>query len=368
MQRITIGSAKKIDLEAARTRAKALYLDKVGGKDPAAQLAETKQAAKAERSVPTLAQFLDTFLKDHVDIRLGQKTAYDYRRVCEKVLKPHLGDLKVDAVEAKHVAAMHLKLKDTPTQANQAVRILSSAMGKASEWGFRASGSNPAKIRLTGSRRRERLFSDAEVVRLQNTIDEMEAAHQIYPTVALGLKLLFVTGCRAGEICNLTWEGVKSEQGLFEWVEHKTATSSGMMRKTITKQAKELLEAAGRSDGAKWVCPSPSGKKMRVETLEAGFERVMKRAGVEAKENATLHLIRHWFATQIYSDPSIPLPVQMQIVGHKSVATAMRYAHSSKESVAVAAQAAEKKRVKALADARQAGKVVSLHPRPGDDL
>src|SRR2546430_2672983 len=78
-----------------------------------------------------------------------------------------------------------------PTQAALAVRVLSSAMSWAEEAGLRAPGPNPASIRLKGSRKRNRLFSDAEVSRLLNAIDSMEQNDKMLPSVALGLRLLF---------------------------------------------------------------------------------------------------------------------------------------------------------------------------------
>jgi integrase len=90
----------------------------------------------------------------------------------------------------------------------------------------------------------------------------------------------------------------------------------------------------------------------------------MKRAGVEAGENASLHLIRHWFATKTYTDKDIPLPTQMAIVGHRSVATAMRYAHVKREEVQKAAEGAAKRRKAAVTAARKRGNVVKMQPRP----
>jgi integrase len=81
---------------------------------------------------------------------------------------------------------------------------------------------------------------------------------------------------------------------------------------------------------------------------------------VPANENATLHLIRHWFATKIYTDKTIPLPLQMAIMGHRAVATAMRYAHVGREELQRAAGQAARKRTAAVKAAGKKGKVVEL--------
>lgn len=359
VQRVTIGNAAKMKADPAREKAKALAGQHHGGVDPAADKAEERAEAIAERNAPTVADLLDRFIKEHAKVTLKEKTWSEYERLCKKVLKPQLGKLKVGAVQPKDVSEMYHAIRAKPTQAGLAVRVLSSAMSMAEEWGLREAGSNPCRIRLKGGRRRERLFSDAEVARLLVTIDRHEAEKKMTDSVALALRLLFATGCRAGEICDLTWSNVDLEENWLEWRTHKT-DGGGSLRKAITAEAARLLERAERIEGVDFVCPSPGQKRLRVETLEAAFERVMKSAKVPANENATLHLIRHWFATATYSDASIPLPMQMKIVGHKSVATAMRYAHVAQEALQKAARQAEKKRTAAIKAGARKGKVVQF--------
>jgi integrase len=353
-RRVTI---KASNPEIAYERAKELAGQHHGGVDPAGVKAEEKRAIEAVSKTLSVGDALDSFIADHAKERLATKTWTEYERLVDKLLKPAIGAIKIDALEPKDVAAFYHNHRAKPTQAALAVRVLSSAMSWAEENGLRPAGSNPARIRLKGSRRRQRLFTEAEVARLQTAITELEKEEKISSTVALGLRLLFATGCRAGEICELRWSDVDMEAGFMRWPTSKT----GYLEKPITAEAKALLKKAARIVGVDWVCPSSNPKKaLRVETLEAGFERAMKRAKVAAGENATLHLIRHWFATKTYTDKDIPLPVQMAIVGHKSVATAMRYAHVDRGEVQKAAAAAARRRTAAVKAAGKRGKVVKL--------
>jgi len=105
---------------------------------------------------------------------------------------------------------------------------------------------------------------------------------------------------------------------------------------------------------------------LRVETLECGFEKAMKLANVSANENASLHLIRHYFSSKTYNDPDIPLPIAMKIVGHKSVQTAMRYAHVAQEELRKATLKAERKRAAALKVAENKGKVLRFPDSGGN--
>ncbi|NBB52016.1 tyrosine-type recombinase/integrase [Rhizobium sp. CRIBSB] len=355
-RKVTIGDASKLKLEPARDKAKELAGLAFAGIDTAKERAEEKKALVEERDAPTVSSLLDRFLEDHAKVHLKEKTWKEYERLADKILKPEIGALKVATVSTADVSTMHHRLRSKPTQAALAVRVLSSAFSCAQEWGLREAGSNPAKIRLKGARRRERLFTDLEVVRLKAAIGELERDGKITSAVALGLRLLFETGCRAGEITSLTWDQVGADT--LSWADTKT----GKLEKAITKEAARLLSdaRASRENEVRWVCPSSAGKQLRLEVLEAGFERAMKLAGVVAGENASLHLIRHWFASKTYSDPAIPLPLAMAMVGHRSVATAMRYAHTAKTDLQRATLAAEKRRAAALKSAEKSGKIIKF--------
>lgn len=350
VRRVTI---KASDADGAFKQAAALAGHFYAGRDPAADKAAERDEVIKARKAMTVADTLDRFISDHAKVHLKAKTWGEYDRLVTKLLKPAIGAMKIDALEPKDVAAMYHQLRATPTQATLAVRVLSSAMSWAEENGLRKHGQNPARIRLKGTRRRQRLFSDREVARLLAAIEECALPA---PT-KLGLRLLFATGCRASEICQLRWTDIDLEGAVLRWPDTKT----GYSEKPLTDEARKLLLQADRIVGVDWVCPSSNlTKPMRVETLEAGMERVMAKANVEAGENATLHLIRHWFATKTYTDSSIPLPVQMAIVGHKSVATAMRYAHVNREEVRQAATAAAKRRADAVTAASKSGDVIQM--------
>jgi len=355
------GTPKRVTIKASNpdvafARAKELAGQYHGGADPAAEKAAKKVEVANARNALRVSVVLDRFITDHAKEKLAPKTWVEYERIVDKILTPAFGTTPIDELQPKAVAEFYHRMRSTPTQASLAVRVLSSAMSWAEEFGLRSAGPNPARIRLKGARRRTRLFSDAEVSRLMAALATLESEEKVTPTVALGIRLLFATGCRAGEICELRWSNVDMDEGLLRWPKSKT----GFLEKPMTAEAATLLKNADRMVGVDWVCPSVVNKALRVETLEGGFERVMKAAKVPANENATLHLIRHWFATRIYTDKQIALPVQMAIVGHASVATAMRYAHVARDEMKKAAQAASTRRAGAVKAAGKRGTVTKL--------
>ncbi|MGO4316350.1 tyrosine-type recombinase/integrase [Agrobacterium sp. MCAB5] len=345
------------------------------GKDPVAEREDLQREADRRGQAFTVGDVLGSFVEQHAKAQLKEKTWTEYERIVEKVLKPEIGKIKIDALDTHDVATLYERLKKRPrsgvakkgrdskpqplalTQAAGAIRVLSSAMRWAIEDAKLRAGPNPAQIRLKATRQRDRLLTDNEVSRLIAATDQLESDGSILPHVALAIRLLFATGCRAGEVCNLRWDEIDPDWRFIRWSDTKT----GYLRKAITNETRELLESAPRIVGSPWVCPATDASlPLRVDVLRSGFRRVMKRAEVIAGENASLHLIRHWFATQVYNDNSLTLPQQKRIVGHTSIAAAMRYAHLNDDEWATNAENTSEKRLAKIKAASRNGEVVSM--------
>ena len=348
------------------------------GHDPVAEREDAQREADRKSQAFSTGDVLDSFITEHAKKKLKEKTWTEYERIVDKILKPEIGKIKIDALDTRDVATLYEKLKKRPrtrfagkkrkggeqvaaplatTQATGAIRVLSTALRWAIEDAKLRSGPNPAQIRLTTTRQRDRLLTDNEVARLLAATDDMLGEQKIAPHVALAIKLLFSTGCRAGEICSLKWADIDADWRFIRWPDTKT----GYLRKAITSETRELLESAPRIVGSPWVCPATDQElPLRVDVLRSGFRRVMKRAGVVAGENASLHLIRHWFSTQVYNDSSLTLPQQKRIAGHKSTAAAMRYAHLNDEDWSSTAEDTAERRLAKIRAAASNGKVVPI--------
>lgn len=396
--RYTIGSRPEWTTGAARNDAKRLKAEIAAGRPPHEEKHKAKAdreakrvAAEAERLAVTVADVLDGYVASRkVDGRKRKakdKTLEEYQRLADRVLKPRIGAVKAAELAAPAVAALYselqkmprriakaknLKAEDIPrarTQATAAMRFLSAAMAWAVGAGHRPDGMNPARIELEGTPKRDRVLFTGEVPRVQDAVDAMAADGRLHPTAVLAIRLLFATGCRASEICGLRWEYVDFRSGMLRWDDTKT----GALRKPMTAEARDLLEAAhkARVVGEPWVCPPlkpgnrnskakrPPTPHLRPDTLGKIFKRAMEEAGVTDKD-ATSHLIRHWFATDTYGDKELAPLKQMVLVGHKSVATAQRYAHFSDEELAEDGQGQADRRRERLARERERGQVVPL--------
>src|SRR6478609_3678302 len=113
-QRVTI---KATNPDVAFERAKELAGQHHGGVDPAGEREEARKAIEEARRTLSLADTLDRFIADHAKLKLATKTWTEYERIADKLLKPALGTIKVDALAPKDVAGFYHDQRAKPTQA-----------------------------------------------------------------------------------------------------------------------------------------------------------------------------------------------------------------------------------------------------------
>ena len=95
-RRYTIGTFDDWLTVPARTEAKRLRRLVDQGRDPVGE-------AKADREAPTVATLCDRYLSEHVEPHNKPRTIVENRRIVERIIKPKLGRLKIEAVEhARH--------------------------------------------------------------------------------------------------------------------------------------------------------------------------------------------------------------------------------------------------------------------------
>lgn len=124
----------KIDAERPCT-AKAAKVYAPVGEDPAEQVSEDKVA-------PTIKTAFVSFFEQH-DTKIKSSTSATYHRIAEQYVFPAMGNIKVAAVQYRHVASLHYSMKDTPYQANRMAALLSKFFGWCEKNGYRERGSNP---------------------------------------------------------------------------------------------------------------------------------------------------------------------------------------------------------------------------------
>jgi integrase len=342
-KRLTIGAHGRLTSEEARREARLILAGVERGKDPAG-------AREAARNAPTLVEFAERYLVDHVATKMRPKSEAEERRMLSRLLLPALGLRKVADLSRADIAKLHSDLRTTPTQANRVLSMISRMMNLAEKWGLRPDGTNPCRhIGKFREAKRERFLSADELARLGDVLVEAEQTATELASVITAVRLLVLTGCRLSEVLTLEWQHVDFANSCLRLPDSKTGA------KTVHLNAPALvaLAAIERQEGSPWVIVGAKAGTHLVN-LEKPWRRIRAKAGIP---DVRLHDLRHSFAS-VAVGLGEGLPMIGKLLGHTHVQTTARYAHLAADPVKQATE-----RVGAAIAGmmtRNAGEVVAL--------
>src|SRR5512134_350861 len=283
----------------------------------------------AGRDAVTVKDLAARFDAEHIAVHLKPSTQKDYRRRLKKFILPFFGNRPIAEVSREEVARFHHKYRHVPYQANRCLEILSKMFNLAELWGMRPNGSNPRKhIKKYREEKRERFLSAAELRRVGEVIDEMEAEGLEMPSAIAAVRLLILTGCRLGEIMTLKWEYIDLATAKLNLPDSKTGAKTVYLGKPAIGTLRRLPPLPHNP----WVIYGikPGG---RLIDLQPFWQRLRARAGLK---DARIHDLRHTFASTAVAAGQ-GLPMIGKLLGHTQVATTARYSHLAADPVKAAA-------------------------------
>jgi integrase len=328
--------------ETARAEARRLLGLVASGSDPAG-------AKAAAQAAPTVEALADRFLAEHAEAKRKPRTAREYRRLVENVIRPALGKRRVVDVSRADIARLHHARRETPTEANRALALLSTIFNWAERLGERPDGSNPCRhVERFPQRRRERFLSAEELARLGEALTAWRGS----PYAVAAIKLLIFTGARLSEVLGLQWAWIDMERGEARLPDSKT----GAKTVHLPPPALEVLGSLPRLNGEPYVL----GAKRGTTFVEAPWRRIREAAGLD---DVHLHDLRHSFAS-VAAAGGMGLPIIGKMLGHTQAATTARYAHLASDPVKAAAATVASKIAAAMKGSAGAdGEVVPLRPQ-----
>ncbi|MDE0242251.1 MAG: tyrosine-type recombinase/integrase [bacterium] len=309
----TIGDARVISLETARSKAGAMLASRING----------------DQAGPVAPVLFET-VAEEVFRRYGRHWKPLTRRVnlgyYRNQIRPWFKGRAIADVTRLDVQEWFASLHKTPVAADRSAPVLSVIMRQAEVYGYRAQGSNPCRgIRRYRRRGRERFLTNDEIRRLSLALDRHRHSHPLHASI---IRLLLLTGCRRSEILTLKWPEYR-EGNL-----HLRDSKTGPRTVWLSSPARRILDGLPRS--GPWVFPAPHRNSyLSRQSLQWFWQHVRDDAGIA---DVRLHDLRHTYASVALAHGETILTIG-RLLGHNDPMTTLKYTHLADATVHEAAEA-----------------------------
>lgn len=339
-RRFTIGRYPELTATAARAEAGELKARIRAGHDP---MEERHQM----RGEPSLADLIAAYKESEGFQRLQALTRRNYRQMFDKIVTPKLGNHRLKAIGKRDIEGLHASLKTTPYHANRVLSLLSKMFNFAIEG--KTIVENPAKgVKKFPEEKRESWLSVEQIQKFREALDTYQDQ-----SAANCLRLLLLTGSRAGEALRAEWKEFDLERGVWTKPSHHTkqkktehvplsAPTLDLLCSMKPKNATGPL-FPGRESGHRvslkrpWMQACKAAGLVTVEMVKGkrkgkdGAPKMLKRY----KPTVRLHDLRHSYASHLVSN-GVGLQIVGKLLGHVQASTTMRYAHLQDEALRAA--------------------------------
>lgn len=320
-RKVVIGSAAHIKCTDARNEAQTLMAKARLGIDPTGRDKKNKDAPI------TLSEFWTQYDRDHIAAHKKSSSADEDRRLARCFLLPQMGDIRLEEIDAPRIRALHSALRETPTQANRVLALVSSMISKATKWGVLPHRPNPCclidKYKETPC---ERFLSETELARLMATLDQHA---MLNPVFANAIRLILFTGMRKSEALTLKWSEVDLAQGRINFDDSKTGKKSVPLNDATLALLDGIYNTIDLTETPDPVYVFPGRDTVTGDrsTHAVGIQKFWERVRHDAQiDDVRIHDLRHSFASFAAAN-GVSLPVIGGLLGHKDVRSTARYTH-----------------------------------------
>jgi integrase len=336
-RRKTIGQhGPLLTFHKARERARIILADALKGNDPIAD-------DHAVRAAPTMRELAADYLEHHAIPKKRARSVENDRSMIDRVILPHLGSKKVNAVQSRDIHVLHVAMRATPYQANRVLALTSKMFSLAMKWSWRSD--NPVKgIERYHEDRRERWLSDDELGRLLGALSTHPNQR-----AANAVRFQLLTGARIGEVLSARWSDVDLTRGVWIKPSHHTKqkrTEHLPLSAPALVLLAEMRERAGTEE--RYLFPGNTPDKP-LQGIKKFWRSITEQAGLA---DYRLHDNRHTHASHLVSS-GLSLEIVGRLLGHTNPLTTKRYAHLADDPLRAAAERFGSK-MDALGEARQA--------------
>lgn len=369
-KRVWLGRADVLGLNEARVSARAILAEVFQGIDPI-------EARKPKAEMPTYGSYLDgdyaawakSSQKAHAQNLNRLKTAF--KALLNKPLD------KITALDVERWRAKQVERGLSNQTINRDIASIKACFNRAVDWGI-LPASPLAKVRKArvDDCLKVRYLSEAEETRLRKAIEDREERRRaerdtanhwraergyvllpslrdlvftdhVKPLILLSIN----TGCRRGELFDLTWSNVNLDRRILT-VTGATAKSRRTRHIPLNREATSVLLnwRAQSEDTSGLVFVNEQGE--RFDRANSSWRRLLKQAQIT---EFRWHDMRHHFASRLAMG-GVDLNTIRELLGHSDYTMTLRYAHLAPEFKLKAVEVLDEAREAALGGA----KVLSL--------
>ena len=312
---IKIGCHGNITVDFARNKAKALSAAVASGTDPREQ---KKEQLIEERQSVLFEDFFEVFRQKYIVVEYKDKGKRNMSYVRVHIL-PWFGKKKLEEISAKDIRQFLDSLSHISTTANRSFALLRVAFGKAEDWEYLPRGSNPCPgVRKYKENRKQRFLNALELAKLEEALTCQEKEQPSSFNTVNAIRLLLYTGCREGEVLNLKWDSIHIKDHYV----YLDDTKVGEDARPLNQKALDVLTSMKPQEGNPYIFYGRvPGKPL--SQIKTAWRTTLKRAGIK---DFRIHDLRHSFASFALKK-GVSLHTVSKLLGHKNIATTMRYAH-----------------------------------------
>jgi len=312
---IKIGLHGNLTVDEARIKAKTFALSVSNGIDVKAK---KKQEIIEEQQSVLFADFWEVFTNKYICEHHKPSTIRGNKSRIKKHILPFFGTKKITDIERRDILDFKDSLSDVKGNCTKCLTLLTTAFDQAELWGYRDQNSNPCKgVKKQSDKKMERFLTAVELKKLEEVLTSQSSSNTS-PYSLAAIWMLMFTGCRAGEIFTLQWEGVHLDDGHLYLKDSKV----GVRTIALNDKAKQILASLPKQEGNPYVfCGKLPGTC--IQDVKRAWNKIRTLAGIP---DVRIHDLRHSFASFALKE-GVDLYTVSKLLGHKNIATTTRYAH-----------------------------------------
>ncbi|MHB1287226.1 MAG: tyrosine-type recombinase/integrase [Leptospirales bacterium] len=299
------------DLNVALVREKA--------KKMRAELAQGKNPKAEKKEGLTIGEFFLVYMERH---GAEKKSASKDLSQFERLLKPWQ-NYKLSEITRSKIEALHRNIgKETPTQANRVLALLSTMFSKAIVWGYLKT-ENPCKgIKKFKEVSRDRFLSGEELGRFFEALDLTEN-----PVFKDYILLSLFTGARKSNVLGMRWKDIDFERNVWK-IPGEMSKNGDPMQIPLGPDVLEILKTRRGEASSLFVLPGDGAKGHYVEPKRA-WVTLLKRAKLE---DFRIHDLRRSMGSWM-TIGGTSLPIVGKALGHKTSQATSIYARLNLDPV-----------------------------------